>query len=65
MHKYSVLITDHEAGLTIYEFCEATDPAHAVAVSMRQYYEDLHPQDYPTHTVELVIAGHHTSLHGG
>lgn len=71
MKKYSVLITDHEAGITVYEFVMAANPNGAYRAAMLQYLESyegqtsegLKPENWPTHTLELVLAGHLPSLH--
>ena len=71
MEKYSVLITDHEAGITVYEFVMAENPDAAYRAAMVQYLESyegqksemLKPENWPTHSLELVLAGHLPSLH--
>lgn len=71
MKKYSVLITDHDASITAYEFVMAANPEAAYHAAMVQHLESyegitsemLKPENWPTHSLELVLAGHLPSLH--
>jgi len=71
LNKYSVLFTDHDQGVSVYEFVEAANPEAAYKAAMVQWLESfegqdpeqLKPENWPSHTFELVIAGHVPSLH--
>lgn len=53
--KYSVMITDHEMGVTIYDHVEADSPEEAVE-------QVIETNEATSYTVELVLEGWHSDV---